>query len=104
MNDIKPSQGLFTLLYFAAASSFTKRQSESFPAPVKATELFNLLEEQYPGIKTSVLDSCAFTVNREYVDIAPCLPVLEKGTDAILNDLIIQAGDEVAIIPPVSSG
>ena len=52
---------------------------------------FNELEKKYPGIKEKVLDSCAVTVNLEYVD-------LEE------NTAVIKDGDEVGIIPPVSSG
>jgi len=39
-----------------------------------------------------VLDSCALTVNLEYVDLDD------------LEEEMIKEGDEVAIIPPVSSG
>ena len=84
--------GHFNLLYFAAASSFTKKQSEAFPAPLKATELFDFLEKQHPGFKEKVLNSCMLTVNLEYVD-------LEE-----VSGIVIKEGDEVAIIPPVSSG
>ena len=55
-------------------------------------ELFDFLEGKYPGIKKSVLSSCAATVNLEYVDV----------DDAA--GMIIKEGDEVGIIPPVSSG
>ena len=81
----------FKLLYFAAASSFTKKQSEELPAPLRISDLFAELEKKYPGIKGKVLDSCAVTVNLEYVD-------LEE------SDTVIKDGDEVGIIPPVSSG
>lgn len=56
-------------------------------------ELFDLLESRYGGIRAKVLDSCALTINLEYVDLEE-----ESG------QVMIQAGDEVAIIPPVSSG
>lgn len=84
-------QGKFKLLYFAAASSFTKKQSEELPAPLRITDLFAELEKKYPGIKAKVLDSCAVTVNLEYID-------LEE------SSAVIKVGDEVGIIPPVSSG
>ncbi|KAI9724250.1 MAG: hypothetical protein M1828_003674 [Chrysothrix sp. TS-e1954] len=82
----------FTLLYFATAASFTKKKSELFPAPSNPEKLFASLEERYPGIKSKVLDSCALTVNLDYVDTD------SKGQGNI------KAGDEVAIIPPVSAG
>ncbi|KIW09191.1 uncharacterized protein PV09_00121 [Verruconis gallopava] len=82
----------FKILYFAAASSFTKKQAEMLPAPLRLSDLFAELDKRYPGIKDKVLDSCAVTVNLEYVD------VVEEGS------VMIKGGDEVGIIPPVSSG
>lgn len=82
----------FVLLYFASASSFTGKSSDSLPAPTKASQLFKTLEKKYPGIRRKVLDSSALTINLEYVD-------LDENPEQL-----IKAGDEVAIIPPVSSG
>lgn len=82
----------FTILYFASANTFTKRKDEKLPAPLVLSKLFETLEEKYPGIETKVLSSSALTINLEYVD-------LDDNAD-----LIIAPGDEVAIIPPVSSG
>ena len=79
----------FTILYFASAKEFTRKDSESLPAPLEAGKLFNVLESKYNGIKAKVLASCLLTVNLEYVDE---------------GDTLIKEGDEVAIIPPVSSG
>ena len=61
------------------------------------TGLFAVLEKQYPGITKAVLDSCAVTVNLEYVDVEEEGGVEEGG-------VVVNVGDEVAIIPPVSSG
>ncbi|KAF2727488.1 hypothetical protein EJ04DRAFT_517216 [Polyplosphaeria fusca] len=94
MSAAKAPPGHFSILYFAAASSFTGKSSEHLPAPVSARSLFDELEQRYPGMRDKVLGSCAVTVNLEYVDV-------EDGEDA---DRAIEAGDEVAIIPPVSSG
>jgi molybdopterin converting factor small subunit len=96
MAPSKAPAGHFSILYFAAASTFTKKTSEHLPAPVKARDLFAVLEERYPGVKQNVLASCAVTVNMEYVDI--------DDEDAADLDKVIKEGDEVAIIPPVSSG
>lgn len=85
----------FTILYFAAANTFTKKKSESLPAPLQLSSLYDILEQKYPGIKAKVLGSCALTVNLEYVD----LEETAAGESAVLKP-----GDEVAIIPPVSSG
>jgi molybdopterin converting factor small subunit len=96
MAPAKAPAGHFSILYFAAASSFTKKTSEHLPAPIKVRELFARLDERYPGMKQKVLASCAVTVNLEYVDI--------DEDDAADLDKEIKDGDEVAIIPPVSSG
>jgi molybdopterin converting factor small subunit len=90
MSTAKPPEGKFTLLYFASAATYTNKASDFLPSPLAPSKLYSLLEEMYPGIKRQVLDSAALTVNLEYVD-------LDEAPD-------IQAGDEVAIIPPVSSG
>ncbi|KAI5295186.1 hypothetical protein KEM56_005697, partial [Ascosphaera pollenicola] len=80
----------FNILYFAAASSYTKKTAESLPAPCPVRKLFDLLDDRYPGIKEQVLSSCAVSVNMEYVDLEEVDETKE-----------IEAGDEVAIIPPV---
>ena len=108
MSEPKHPPGHFLILYFAAAATFTRKASDHFPAPLPATELFSLLESKYPGINQKVLCSCAVTVNLDYVDIAED-PSSNFGSGAGGEDqapatLIIKAGDEVAIIPPVSSG
>lgn len=100
----------FKMLYFAAASSYTKKDSDFFEAPLPLSRLFGVLEEKYPGIKQRVLRSCAVTVNLEYVDVDVDDGVEpgERNGAGSGNEknsvVIIQAGDEVAIIPPVSSG
>ena len=93
MTPGKAPAGHFSILYFAAASTFTGKTSEHLPTPVQAGRLFNLLEDKYPGIRDKVLSSCALTVNLEYVDVA------EEDADRQIGE-----GDEVAVIPPVSSG
>ncbi|PSS27929.1 hypothetical protein M430DRAFT_160724 [Amorphotheca resinae ATCC 22711] len=91
----KASAGHFTILYFASASSYTSKDSEILQAPLPLSKLFETLEERYPGIKAKVLESCLVTVNLEYVDVTG---------ESAGDQTIIQEGDEVAIIPPVSSG
>ena len=87
----------FRVLYFASAASYTRKPSDTFPAPMPLTGLFGALEERYPGIIKAVLDSCAVTVNLEYVDV-------EEDEGGEKGGAVINRGDEVAIIPPVSSG
>ncbi|CAJ0546328.1 hypothetical protein HG530_012780 [Fusarium avenaceum] len=91
----KPPAGHFNVLYFASASSFTGKDYEALPAAMQLSKLFVELESRYPGIKAKILDSCLVTVNLDYVD-SPS----EEGA----KDTVIQEADEVAIIPPVSSG
>jgi molybdopterin converting factor small subunit len=98
MASVKAPVGHFSILYFAAASTFTGKATEHLPAPLQAHDLFAELERRYPGIKDRVLSSCAVTINLEYVDMG------EDGDDAAPTSQEIQEGDEVAIIPPVSSG
>jgi molybdopterin synthase sulfur carrier subunit len=95
--------GHFTLLYFASASSYTKKDSETFQAPLPLLELFDTLEEKYPGIRDNVLSRCAVTINLDYVNVDT---EGEDDKDGHMqeNILIINEGDEVALIPPVSSG
>lgn len=91
----------FQIHYFSIASAYTSRNSESLPAPLPLARLFDTLEARYPGIREQVLSSCGVSVGDEYVDVP------EGGTgeagEAVAGR-VIQAGDEVAIIPPVSSG
>lgn len=87
----------FRILYFASAASFTRKSSDILPAPMPVTDLFGVLEKRYPEFTKAVLDSCAVTVNLEYVDVEE-----ERGVEE--GGVAINVGDEVAIIPPVSSG
>ena len=87
----RPPAGHFTILYFAAVADYAGRDSESLPAPLPLSKLFASLEEKYPGVQEKLLGSCLVTVNLEYVDVAA-------------EDGVIREGDEVAVIPPVSSG
>lgn len=88
----KPPPGTFKILYFSSATTYTKKDSEFLPAPLVLGKLFDILDEKYPGIKSMVLGSCMVTVNLEYTDS-------EDEPERELKE-----GDEVAIIPPVSSG
>lgn len=92
MENRKAPKGHFTLLYFASAASLTKKTADTFEAPCSLSSLFKLLEAKYPGIHNRVLSSSALTVNLDYVSVDD------------LAEVIFQEGDEVAIIPPVSSG
>lgn len=93
----KPPPNHFRLLYFASAASFARKSSDTFPAPLPLADLFGVLEKRYPGMTEAVLNSCAVTVNLEYVDV-------EEDGGKEKAGVVINAEDEVAIIPPVSSG
>ncbi|KAJ9630132.1 uncharacterized protein PV06_04974 [Exophiala oligosperma] len=118
--------GEFTLLLFASASTYTGGlETLKLPAPTTIRELFRTLEKSYPGILKKVLSSSAVTVNLDYVDLDldnvdadidldhDVLKEDQDGTVAGNNkgqgqaqglNLVINQGDEVGIIPPVSSG
>lgn len=95
----KPPTGHFNVLYFASAGSFTSKEFEALPAPLPLSKLFDALENRHSGIKDKILSSCLVTINLNYVDI----PEFDHDGSAS-NNSVIQEGDEVAIIPPVSSG
>jgi len=74
-------------LFAAAADAVGRRQLEGDWAGLTPPQLLAVLKEQYPGLGRLV-PSLAVAVNREYA-----------GADRVLNH-----GDEVALIPPVSGG
>lgn len=94
----KPPSGHFNLLYFASASTITGKEVEVLPAPLPLGQLFSVLEERYPGIKSKILDSSLVTINLNYVDVP------DESAGGSADQSTIKEGDEVAIIPPVSSG
>lgn len=97
MSIPKAPAGHFTLLYFAAATSHTQKELDFLPAPLPLSKLHDEVDKRYPGIKQKVLSTSAVTVNLDYVDV-------EEETAKGEQGLVIKEGDEVAIIPPVSSG
>jgi molybdopterin converting factor small subunit len=97
MSTPKPPPDHFTILYFAAATSHTRREHDFLPAPMPVNQLWDALDRKYPGFKVKVLESAALTVNLDYVD-------LEEEAAKGDGVMVLKAGDEVAVIPPVSSG
>lgn len=61
-----------------------------------------MLEEKYPGIRDAVLKSCSVSLGLEYVDVND--DVEDDDVRVGEGGIVIQVGDEVGIIPPVSSG
>lgn len=99
----------FQIYYFASASSYTKKDTEALPAPLPLSDLFVVLESRYPGIREKVLRSSAVSLGLEYVDVEEAERVDSKseGNNNKFKEgpvIMIKAGDEVGIIPPVSSG
>jgi molybdopterin converting factor small subunit len=90
------SSPTFTILYFSGATAYTKRDSEQLTAPMQLAKLFDTIEAKYPGIKDAVLTRSMVTVNLEYVEM------VDESEGDLKRE--IKPGDEVAIIPPVSSG
>lgn len=116
-SDKSPNQsGSFALLLFAAASTYTGTDNLTLPAPMTLKQLFDTLEKSFPGIKKKVLRSSAVTVNLEYVEFevdeegnivsveGRAAGGGEEGDDGDGGAVAIKKGDEVGIIPPVSSG
>lgn len=98
----KPPPGHFRILYFASAASFTRKAFDDFPAPLDLAKLSQFLESKYFGMKQGVLGSCAVALNLEYVDMDEARAF--SGFGITPTAVVIKEGDEVAIIPPVSSG
>ncbi|OAP56288.1 hypothetical protein AYL99_09467 [Fonsecaea erecta] len=110
-----PAKGTCTVLLFASASTFAGGvETVRIPVPTTLRGVFAALEARFPGMRDKVVGSAAVTVNLEYVDFDfEALLVDDKATTHQEEgpggggeglDLVIRDGDEVGIIPPVSSG
>lgn len=79
------------VLFFAASREAAGRNEEEIELSNGATTstLLQHLVQCYPGLE-SVMKSCVFAVNQEYVPIS-------QGAE-------LKDNDEVAIIPPLSGG
>jgi molybdopterin synthase catalytic subunit len=74
-------------LFAAAADAVGRRQLQGDWAGLTPSQLMVQLQEQYPRLAT-LAPALAVAVNREYAE----------------SDRVLQEGDEVALIPPVSGG
>lgn len=89
----------FTLLLFASAKSYcSETESLQLSAPITLQQLYSELESRWPGVGEKVLKSSQIVVNLEYVDC----DWEERDTKG--KGIVIQAGDEVGVVPPVSAG
>ncbi|XP_023982236.2 LOW QUALITY PROTEIN: molybdopterin synthase sulfur carrier subunit-like [Physeter macrocephalus] len=80
------------VLYFAKSAEIRGIRSEtiSVPQEIKALQLWNEIETRHSGL-TDVRNQVIFAVPQEYVEL----------TDQLL---LLQSGDEIAIIHPPTSG
>lgn len=92
----------FTLLLFASAQTYcSNTESLRWSAPTTLRQVCNDLEEKFPGFGEKVLRASGVTVNLDYVDFEYDRDVLGEGEG---GQYVVQPGDEIGIIPPVSSG
>jgi len=88
------SQRHITVLYFAGASTATKKTTEQISIPdtgLTLPSLNDLLISRYPNTDLEkVLRSSQWSVDAEMVDEP--------------NSVTFKGGEEVAVIPPVSGG
>ncbi|KAI2537451.1 MOCS2 isoform 8 [Pan troglodytes] len=80
------------VLYFAKSAEITGVRSEtiSVPQEIKALQLWKEIETRHPGL-ADVRNQIIFAVRQEYVELGDQL-------------LVLQPGDEIAVIPPISGG
>ncbi|KIX07730.1 uncharacterized protein Z518_02384 [Rhinocladiella mackenziei CBS 650.93] len=109
-SNAESKAGTFTLLLFASASTYTSTETLMLPAPSTLRSVFKMLEARFPGFTEKILKSSAVTVNLEYVDLDFDFETEGKEEENREEgkgdgwDMLIQTGDEVGVIPPVSSG
>lgn len=79
--------------YYGPSTSFTLgAKSETVDNVQCLDDLFQHWDRNFKGLSEYVRQSCGLTVNLEYIDIE------------LKDQIILDKNDEVAIIPPVSSG
>lgn len=78
---------MLTVHLFAAAAERVGASRDELPHPPTVGHLRRALADTRPSL-ADLLPRCAVAVNHEYAD----------------DDQLLHAGDEVAIIPPVSGG
>ncbi|NXK82448.1 MOC2A synthase, partial [Amazona guildingii] len=81
-----------TVLYFARSAELAGLRSEtlSVPQQITALQLWEEIIKVHPRLAV-IQDQVVFAVRQEYVLLGDQL-------------LVLQPGDEVAIIPPISGG
>ncbi len=80
-------EGVKVLFFGAAADAAGAREEEISANGVTLNELFSMLTHKYPAL-SPMRGTLAFAINNEYASM----------------DETVSAGDEVAVLPPVSGG
>ena len=80
-------EGVKVLLFGAAAEAAGTREEKITANGVSLSELFSMLTHKYPALEP-MRGTLAFAINNEYASM----------------DETVSAGDEVAVLPPVSGG
>ena len=80
-------EGVKVLLFGAAAEAAGTREEKITANGVSLSELFSMLTHKYPALGP-MRGTLAFAINNEYASM----------------DETVSAGDEVAVLPPVSGG
>lgn len=80
------------MLYFAKSAEIAGVRSEtiSVPQEIRALQLWKEIETLHPGL-ADVRNQVILAVRQEYVELGD-------------QQLWLQPGDEIAIIPPISGG
>ncbi|CAO2606394.1 Molybdopterin synthase sulfur carrier subunit [Lemmus lemmus] len=80
------------VLYFAKSAEIAGVRSKtiSVPQEIKALQLWKEIETLHPGL-ADVRNQVILAVRQEYVELGD-------------QQLLLQPGDEIAIIPPMSGG
>ena len=80
------------VLYFAKSAEIAGICSETISVlqEIKALQLWNEIETHHPGL-ADVRNQVIFAVRQEYVELGDQL-------------LLLQSGDEIAVIPSISGG
>ncbi|KAI8821737.1 uncharacterized protein EV422DRAFT_566812 [Fimicolochytrium jonesii] len=99
------SNGQVTILYFASARDATKTSQETLSidslrtaggAQVSIPDLITALKARHPALQL-IFTTAIVAVNNAYVD--------RDGRSVDSGDIVaVKAGDEIAVIPPVSGG
>ncbi|KAJ3331120.1 hypothetical protein HDU76_004029 [Blyttiomyces sp. JEL0837] len=98
------------ILYFAAARDATTGNITSEEITLSTStksislqSLLQILTTNHPSLKL-VLETAMVAINMEYVDCGALWKQNNADSSGAWDGTLVKAGDEVAIIPPVSGG